>query len=1508
MDKYKFKNGENENTLCKRNHKLIHISNVVNIDKIKENENEKYNRQIYSNLSIPNLKKIDIRDFDYYINHITKINNIKDINSQNLNEIDIHHFEGILKNPHQHIRIEKYKKESKKKANINFDKLEIYSKYKYNIFFDENVKCNVSNIMLLQEHLNEDLDHIETYLNLLISSEFPDYFYIIIILKELKDKIESLHNEVKYIKTQLSDIKEIILKLIHINKYNELKRKCEKINCIFKKFIYFQNLLKKLKFYIQSKKFYECIFLVNKILKMYHYCKNSLNFNYFKNYFSNFNICYLKNFVSKNLIFEFSYYSILFIFNKNRISLRKKEINNLDKHKSSGVTKKRENKNNNNNTINLLDIDKKIHNFVRLHKIANRKFLYHYSKKKKYNKIYGSNKKIKSKNYMRRNVYSLIHRNYRKERNIYEKGMINLNTLITPILLYDELFDHLDNFCINNNYIKCFLDDIFFHTLNESILIMQNDKMCDINNFPQKCSLSLKESKVNNDSNHVTKNYKLNNENKEVINKNNKRKLIENKNKYNDLNKEYIQENDIVKYNINLNKIKFYCDSLIIEKCKKRLMLNFTKKSITNNLCKYIYFFPISHLVSFLNNFFIKAKLVYFKIKRWMSFIIFKTFSVFFDNNYINNVKKYISSSVFDCIIFKNIHLIKQIKFIFFRYLKNYIDIFHNFFNCFLKKIIRIFNERKENPIHLSINQVIHLFWSTINIVYFITKNKEKLPQNYFKVFFYLYYKYLYMNKKFFKIKKKIKNNSLYFMKNRTNKIIKCNSLLLQSIKMKRRKKRELIRCKFSIKIKLVKYYFKIIRKLYYVNKYNKNRKKKKITNRCNFSVLVSVNKNYNSNNTRCNKNNKKYSSSKKKSSENAYLGEYFHLTNNYKKNNIRKKNKNNNSLNADEDYYLSSKTSENFLKKKIRNGLLYDEKLEQLKKKLKERISHINTFIEKKSIKKILKYFEREALISIENFYEFKNIQIKKLFEIEKWEIVDVPNEINEKLKEYFFINNECINKIYINNKYYYMTNSNITFLYTLFQYIKFLTSLPFISNEILNKIFLFYEFFFQNIQHLIVNGYAVTNSSLNSITIKIIAIVINTIDFTYCILRYIFTIFYNILHMSTKEKKKKKNLSKELSEISTILFSNKKLQKLYFAKLKEKLKSKKMNTNMQIYANNLDMNLTNVNIEKITRLNIERNHLYNASNKIRNFQKIKKKKKINIVNYSDTYVDNNYKRNKKNFKKNFFKKGIDERTNINKTKSIFEELLVDIDTYPIKNIICNFRKPFEKLYYKDEYLPIHFRFQNNDQEIYCEKFKNLIDKTLFLKKKLEEKIVDILTRRFDYYLNIWISSDNLINNEKVSSINYECDILPFGMQLHSTYKLLSVYLHEDNTKNIFSVLFQDIANRFRLRINILKENDKYKQIVTRLIDNNISDLSEIDKLILNYYNSEFNEKVSRIINKNIGDKILIDITNVLVILYKVPFLCEILENFLTDFLHICKTFWCIKINPFIILKKYKK
>ncbi|CRG97088.1 conserved Plasmodium protein, unknown function [Plasmodium gallinaceum] len=1509
MDKYTFKNGENENTLTKQNYKLIHISNVVNNDKIKENGNEKYSRQIYSNLTYPILKKIDIRDFDYYIKYITKINIIKDLNNENLSEINLNYFEDMLKNPHEHIRIEKYKKEIKNEVDINFDKLEIYSKYKYNIFFDEDVKCNLSNIITLQEQLNEDLDNIEKYVNLLISNEFPDYFYIIIILKELKDEIESLHNEVNYIKTHTNNIREIILKLIHLNKYNELKRKCEKINCIFKKFIYFQNLLKKLRFYIQSKKFYECLFLVNRILKLHHYCKNTINFNFFKNYFSNFNICYLKNFVSKNLVFEFSYYSILFIFSKNKISLRKKETNILDKHKSSKDTRKNKKKNNN-NTINLYNIEKKILNFVKLHKLSNKRFLFHFIKKKKYFKIHRNKKKIKSKNYRRRDVYSLMQKDYRKERRIYEKGAININKLIIPILLYNELFNHLDHFCLNNNYIKYFLDDIFYHALNEYIILMQNDKLCDINNFPEICSFNHDEDKINNDKNQLTNNYKLNNKNKEILDKKNKKKQRKNKNKYNNLNREYINKDDVTKYNTNLNKIKFYYDNLIIEKFKKRLILSYTKKSITNNLHKYICFFPISYFVAFLNNFFNKMKLVYCKIKKWMSFIIFKTFSIIFDNDYINNVKKHVIFFIFDCFLFKNVKLTSKIKFIFFRYLRNYIDIFHTFLNYFLKQVLHIFNERKKNTIHLSINQVIHLFWSSINIIFFITKNRKKLPQNYFDIFFYLYYKYLYVSKKFFKIKK-IKNNNRYFMKNRTNKIIKFNCLLLQSIKTKRQNKEELIKRKFFIKVKFVKFYFRIMRKLKCISKNNKKWKKKKIIKRYKFTVLLSKNKNYNNNNIEYNKNDKKYNNIKKNYSENVYFGESSNLISNCKKKiNIGKKNKDNNSSHKDENHYHHSKINRISLKKQISNSLLYNEKLEQLRKKLKEKINHINIFIEKKSIKKISKYFKLEALISIENFYEFKNIQIKKLFEIEKWEIVDIPNEINIKLKEYFFINNECINKIYINNKYYYMTNSNITFLCTLFQYISFLIALPFISNEILNKILLFYEFFFQNIQHLIINGYAVTSNTLNSITIKILALVINTIDFMYSILRYIFTIYYNLLQMCAKKRKKKKKfVSKELSEFSEILYSKKKLQKKHSIEIKEKLKTHKKNRNVHMYANTLDVNHMNVTNEKIRRLNIEKNNSYNKSNKMRKSYKIKikQKKKINILNYSDNYIDSNYKVNEKSFKQTFFNKNLNEKTNKNSKLSILGELLVDTEAYPIKTIL-DFIKPFKKLFYRDRYLPIYFRFQNNKQEIYFEKFKNLIDKILFLKKKLSEKIVDILTVRFDYYANIWLSSDNLINNEKVNSINYECDILPFGMQLHSAYKLLSVYLHENDTKNIFSVLFQDIANRFRLRINIMKENNKYKQIATRLLDNNISDISEIDKLILNYYNNEYNEKIHKIINKNIGDKILIDITNVLVILYKIPLLCDILENFLTDFLHICKMFWHIEINPFIILKKYKK
>ncbi|GAW83825.1 hypothetical protein PGO_146230 [Plasmodium gonderi] len=1650
MDKQKKTNVVKENPWLKHRHSLIHISNVVKNENIQENRNgngseiEKYedksNEQIYGSLPTPDLEKINIRDFDQYIHYITKINTLNDVNIHNVDEINLDHFENVLKNPSKYIEIRKCTENFSQRGATNWDNLDTINhlsscdhfesqwKKDYDSFFSDDSKCNMSTLVQEQKVLIENLDTIDRSINVLISKDFQNYLHIITVMKNIRNEIESTHDEIKSLKTHVNDIKGMLLKNIHLKKHNDLKKKCIKVNYVLKKFMYFQTLLKVLKKSLQKNKIYHCLAVVNKIFKIYNFFRKFFFFQYFQKYFSNFNILYLKNFISQNFLFSFFYYTLLFLFRSKRRKGHLYSVHKLNKclrhylvrpndwnhlqgsnrsledeaiHRSNktrcGFATTRESNiymsyfnSNFDHTLpkNRKSCDyaskdtnihksenqrekKKIKNFVKFHKLMNKEFmrLLYREKKKiiKYKKRKNDVKFfVKQWNYTS-NTYFCKKRNKKFK---MDEQISQLNKIFTPSLLFNNFFDSLKRFCRNQNYFIPFVDNLFYQSLSESILLMQCDQICHI---PEETSFG--EVKGNKPDGSSTiegenfkpegsptiegENFKLDRSNIHMENMLDKHGT-QNELKYSEWNKDiqsacknrmrlgkekknknqcyergkihtlYLLSEKKGNTNRHSNKIiNSICEYLVIKKCKRKKNFEFHEKETINMLHRHIGLFPTVNLMHFLNKFFSKIKIVYSNINKWTSFLIRKTITVILDDAYMNTFKIHIPflishGSYFQLV--KKKKFLNMMKHVFIKYWKNYQNIQYFLFNKFLEKLNDILNERKKYNLHLGINQMISMHRTILPIFLFIHRKRYQLRKIYLHIFLLSIFSLL-RNKRQAKHAHKLISLS---HKNPTN----VSRLYKQPIR------NNLVKKSFNVRICLTKNFLTLIKKVTLLNCISKRRNEQKMRIRKNALVSLYLwNKTKHQtcethigednlimerSNDETNKIDNQFDkhTGKNLPVEEDPLREYHqrYLPSTPYKNLCVT----NSLLISNQLFYLSVKRRKLLLrlekkkKKKKQQDMVNFIKIIKRKTMLKKNFKFMHIPDEKKYYNKITKYIKSESIIAINNFYEFKNIQMHKSLELEKWNILDdIPYEVNTQLEKYFKIKNKDTNKLLINNKLYYLTNSSISFLCILFQYVHFMLSLPLISNEIVTKVLNFYDKqFFTNIHHFIINGHAVTNSTLKSITIKILALVINTVDFTESILIQIYSIWYKLGEFFHRERKIISTGNSTNTGVVTNVITDTNTSMHNGMKSRDiKLSQCVQNINSQCIDKDSFRTPNGMIIQILGDVKTD-----SCGNKI--LTTIFPETEQKTHNPFDTSSrDKNCKSEKKNTGKG--EKNSIYRNNVNSInhseimipikiseKHISTEMLQDVKSHEVSSVFVGYKKcitHFSKLH--RYYIPHDIKLFRQEWQNASANFKRVLDKSFLLRKKLSQKIVDILSTRFDYYTNIWLASDNMIKNQIVNSLNYECDILPYGMQLRSTCKLLTTYLPEEDTKSIYRELFQDIVNRFSLRINVLKGNDKYKQVITRLLQDHLTEKSEIDQLILHYYNYEFKAKITHIINKNVGDKIIIDITNVLIILYKIPFLCEIIETFLNDFLQICKSHWYVTIDPFVILsKKCKK
>ncbi|KJP87624.1 hypothetical protein AK88_02792 [Plasmodium fragile] len=1506
MEKNKTENGGKENTRLEEIHSLVHISNVVLSDPIKWSKNEggEYNKEslrqpIYNSLPPPPVvQEINIRDFDQYIRYITKINTLSDVNIRNVDEISLHHFERILNNPPL---VEEVQKRAEYVANGTDTQLppsggslssiadtgeqsndlsaspktQSHWEDKHDVLIADEAWCNLSSLTRHQEELSQTLDDIDGDINTLIRKEFQNYLHIIPVLNKLKGEIKNLHDEIKTLSTHVNQVKEMLLKIIHLKKYNHLKRKCKQVNHLLNKFLHFQRLIKMLKKFLQKRKFYHCLFAVNKIFKIYFFFKKKKNFLYFQKYFCNFNISYLKSFLSQNFLFLFFFHSLLFLFRPRRVRkpslcvthlvkkwarlrCRSSRIKTDDTTTTQGETPFSDNPAElskdytpHHPCLNFSSKDKaQINTFVKFHKRVNEEFMRNIHRKKK--KFVKCRKREEENFFVKRwhqGVFSHFYKTMRR-RGTFNYHLVHLNNLFTPALFFNNFFNSLRSFCSKENYLKHFVNDLFYGVLHETISTFQRDQFYE---FGEKSLFRAEEVAAQSGGEESPSPC----EEADVVEvhlhlKPTKRAKPEKTN-------QPISEqcaSHVERYPS--GRITLTCEHLVIEKCKTKNILKCEQDTCNNkHLYRQVGLLPIPNLVHFLKNFLRKIKIIQRRINKWASFLMDKIISSLLNETYMESFAKHtphltLQMPVNSFPFFKRSKSSHMIKHAYSNLWKCYRDMHHTLFKLLLERISDVLNVRTKSSMHLGINQVISLYWTILPILSFVRRKGRMLRQDYTLLFvssvntvlrrahvcrrMHLCEKPLEGTRPL-RVRRTLKRNQFTIAKkvNKLNYNVRTSRRGMSEIGeippvcLPMRKEAMCCEDQAHVRSDLVdESNYGLPQQSGQVRAQNWEPFTFNPTGECHPSCFLP-------------------------NSANLRIGsENFHVPRNVSLAILRRGNR-----------------------EQVKLGRFLQQVIQKTPhgKEIKWRLTHD----EKKFCKQITKRIRTESLVAINHFYEFKKIQMDKSLEIEKWNVLeDIPQEINAQMEKYFNIKNEHTNKLCMNDQLFYLTNSSVSFLCIIFQYIHFMLSLPDVSFEIVLKILTFCDKqLLKTVHHFIMDGHAVTNCTLKSITIKILALVIHTLDFADSTLRRVYAIWRHLLctrRGGAPSVAVGSHMSNHISSEDDIP--------------------------------NAQTNVTPLADHPHDRYTVEDPH--RADTQLEN-------ETMNVWGHDQLRhpPDKKFTKGERTtISKKTYCGGNDEKSSLEKKeKHTHGDILQGMNTNWVNSVLVNFTKCVKYPTTQNRKRILRgIRLSKQEEKKVKENFKHILDKSFLLKKKLAEKIIDILSTRFDYCTNIWLVSDSLLENHLVNSLSYECDILPYGMQLRSTFKLLSTYLREQDTRNIYRDLFQDIANRFSLRINVLKGNDQYKKIISRLMDDAAPGKSQIDQLIMHYHNYELKEKTAHNIHKNVGDKILIDMTNVLIILYKVPLLSDIIETFLNDFLKICKSHWYVTIDPFLILSKYKK
>ncbi|SCQ17263.1 conserved Plasmodium protein, unknown function [Plasmodium ovale] len=1479
-----------ESSACKDIDELVHIANVVKDEDGEDNTNGKNSELICANEQKPTVKNVHIRDFDGYIRHITKINTLSDVHNPNGNQKDIHHFEEMLRNPHEHIKVEEKNWKHSTGFSVNYKELDIYYKRKYDVVIDEISKWNIATICRSQEQLYEDLDTIEKSMHKLICEEFSTYFCITTVLKNLKEEIENLHDKISCVNRYIELLRDTIMNTIHLSKYNQMKKRCIKKYLVFKKFLKFQKIVKRLKIYIETRNFHYCLFIINELLYIYNYSKEVTSYIYIKKYFSNVNIHHLIVRLFENVIFLFCFHSFCFLFGqkKRRCNYIRDITKERVKYYQGGDNIYCRDTNNRINTLSPIGNLNKFHRRDKrkkriiyfLHK-ENKKFLLHYYRRiSRFVKCRNKREKerIISHFFVSKGLKFPLQMSIKRERNRYNKNIAILNGLFTPMLLFNGLFSHLKHFCRNRNYINYFVGNAFYESISEVVDVAHAGSAKSAGSI--RSAGSAKRSGRDGSNEHDWHSEKFHADDRTVELSSGKLSLTEEES-----NQSFSKK--VSSKCTCINRVNVFYDVAVVRKCREQSVLPFFGRHVKKDLYVRIGHFSIKHFQLFLNRFYNRIKCAYNNIKEWMAFLVSKTIVCISNKSYITYVKRYFPFILIykESVLFlmERKKTLKKVIHLLLKYWKWYKTLQHILFTTFLKKIKGVFDQRENHDMHLSVKQIVSLFGTILPILSFVHKKGKKLWKSFFHRVFYVYYKCC--------------NVSTGDHSNELSSLIGVP---------KRRIINKMGFLPFGkgiipyIREKWEKSTFRVTKRTSLLRKFKRTKWWK-------MGKMGKMGKIWEPTNSRgCSSDSSDRNRRNRNRNRNRDQGRGSSGNSHPKDECIR----------SVEKAFLHPSLTKRRGKYRF---IVLAEKLKKWERTFcKSKTCDIPAVDEIWYIKKTFYYLKKEAIVVINNFYEFKNIQMKKSIEIEKWEIVnDIPFEINVQMKNLLAIHNNYKNKVCLNDNFYYMTNNSITFLLILLQCTNYILSLPFISNVIVLKIFKLYDkCFYYDIFHYILNGHAVTSNNVSRITIKILALVMNHVDFGFCLLLRIYALFRCIARQFIRQRRtNRKEKNGDFNYNGMLSLSHNQRACFNSSILKEKKGATliQTNDNCQMVGNKLFMENKKEGIPKSE----ERKKIARSTNKVVTTQR---QKESTQSFYSNNIIQSDKKKEKKlqqnipTIAEEVHMKPKKERKK--KLKHNFDDILSNEEmkahVHTLKNTFPAFKKSLKLFNAQNAYLPVYLLLPSKRQYIYYEKrFKHTLQKLLILKKKLAQKIVDLLSTRFDYYANIWLASDNLIKNEHVNSGSYECDILPYGMQLLSTCKVLSIFLCEEDTKNIFCELFQDIANRFKLRINILRGRNKYKQIIDRLLNDNFvekSELPEIDKLILYYYHFELNEKIIPIINKNVGDKIVIDITNVLVILYKIPFLFDVIENFLTDFLQICRSLWYITINPFVLLKRYRK
>ncbi|SCO75701.1 Vps54-like protein, putative [Plasmodium vivax] len=1561
MEKSKTDGGGKESTRLERHeqlkrheqtHNLVHISNVVLSDHLKGGQTEggKYREElsqpIGSSLAIPLLEKIDIRDFDEYIRYITKINTLSDVNIRNVEEISLHHFERILRTTSSTEGGEQHKEllsqgrgtqlgiwghsgDSSSFAHSNgrcaSPQAQPLCEPNHDALLAGDAWCDLSILSRQQEKLSAALDDIDRDINALIRREFQNYLLIIAILNKLKGEIESVHDEIKTLREHVDDVKDMLLKIIHLKKYNDLKGKCKQVNRLLKKFLLFRRLIIRVKKFLQKRQFYHCLVVVNKIFKIYFFFKKKTKLLYFHKYFCNFNISYLQSFLSQNFLFLFFFHSLLFLFRPQGVRKAPLGCAHLVKKwarpRVGGSHAKRDTCTtlgdtppdhlNRNYHFFTAPPKAKIDSFVKTHKRVNEQFMRDFHRKRE--KFFKCRKREEARVYVkrwRRGAYSHVHKTIRT-RATFDRHLAHLNDLFTPALFFNNFFESLRNFCKRENYLKHFVDDLFYGVLLETVSSLQRDQLC---NFGERSLFGSEEVAA----------QSAKSEEEESLPPEEAAKSAEGERlppeeatiqldphlkppkggKPGKTNQPLTGESTNHVEGYPSGRITLTCEHLVMDKCRKKKILTFDEDT-WNELHRQVGLLPVPNLVHLLETFFWKIKLVRRRINKWASFLMGKIVCLLWDGTFAESFARHTPHLTQErstgrpmqtpmhtlpfCRSDKPSHMLKCA---FAKLWKSYRDVHHALFKLLLERISDVLNVRRKCKMHLGINQVISLYWAISPMLSFVRRKGRRLRQEY----------------------------SLFFVRSvhRVVRSVKVSrTMLLWGNPHEGRQPRR-------VKITLKRNQLTIAKKVKALNCNVGTSLGGRIklgevplvcllpreeAKHCEEQAHVRSDVVYKS----------KGGITQPGGQFDAHRGEAYTLDPTGECHlrcplprcfspgsaNLRV---------GSQKLHVPRRVCGAILRRGEREKAKLGRFLQRVSKKTPhgKEAKWRPTHEERKFCRQIKRSIRNESLVAINHFYEFKKIQMEKSLEIEKWNVLeDIPHEINAQTEKYFKIKNEHTNKICFNDEPFYLTNSGVSFLCILFQYIHCFLSLPDVSFEIVSKILTFYEKqLLKTVSHFIMEGHAVTNCTLKSITIKTLALVIHTLDFADSTLRRVYAIWRHLLR--ARQGKTPAGISGQMScQVSGVISVQVNGEMLPNSPASRREDPRNGQTNGTPFADHRrDTQLVNAT----TNLwgNPQRRYPPGDTNEAQNGSsphpddkctKGERTPNGKRTNCGDTTKKSPLEKN---------------------AKHTHDEILQGMDTDWVASVLADFAKCLKHPTPRNRNGILRgIRLSKRDEEKVKANFKHVLDKSSLLKKKLAEKIIDILSSRFDYYTNIWLLSDSLLENHLVNSLSYECDILPYGMQLRSTFKLLTTYLREEDTRNIYRELFQDIANRFSLRINVLKGNDKYKKIISRLMDESTPERSpagkssagksaagksQIDQLIMHYHNSELKEKTAHNIRKNVGDKILIDMTNVLIILYKAPLLTDIIETFLSDFLKICKSHWYVTVDPFVILSKYKK